>query len=109
MSCSSALPHGRGRMLYEDGKRIYKGGWNNGQWHGVGEAIFANGDRYNGDYHLDQRHGHGRYGWSDGRVYEGDFKADKRHGKGIFYWPDGARYVSNYSIGSGENNRDETR
>lgn len=99
VSNSSALPHGRGRMLYDDNQRVYSGGWNNGRWHGVGQAIFANGDTYQGDYHMDQRHGRGRYAWVDGRSYEGDFKADKRHGKGVFLWPDGARYEGEFVNG----------
>lgn len=99
VSNTSALPHGRGRMVYDDNQRVYSGGWNNGRWHGVGQAIFANGDTYQGDYHMDQRHGRGRYAWADGRSYEGDFKIDKRHGKGTFYWPDGARFEGDFVNG----------
>ena len=63
-------PHGVGTMKYQDG-RTYSGGWQNGQWHGKGIAIFSNGDQFDGTYDLDRRHGFGTYQWKDGRVYEG--------------------------------------
>jgi len=95
---STGMPHGSGRMVYEEDKRIYEGEWRHGRWHGFGRAKFANGDSYEGQYRFDQRHGQGKYSWADGRSYDGDFSEDRRHGKGLFVWPDGAIYVSRYTI-----------
>jgi hypothetical protein len=49
-------------------------------WHGVGRALFSNGDSYEGEYQYDLRHGRGVYYWKDGRIYDGMFSEDKRHG-----------------------------
>ena len=89
---TTGMPHGLGRMIYEEDGRIYEGDWRHGRWHGWGKASFSNGDSYEGEYKFDQRHGQGTYRWSDGRVYDGTFNEDKRHGKGKFTWPDGAVY-----------------
>jgi hypothetical protein len=99
---STGMPHGSGRMLYQEDKRTYDGEWRHGRWHGYGRATFANGDTYNGEYRFDQRHGRGRYEWNDGRVYDGMFREDKRHGRGIFTWPDGAIYEGDFRNGQRE-------
>lgn len=89
---STAMPHGKGKMVYNEDGRIYDGEWRHGRWHGFGRATFANGDHFSGQYCFDQRHGKGRYEWADGRVYDGMFCDDRRHGFGRFIWPDGAVY-----------------
>lgn len=89
---STGMPHGLGRMIYEEDGRIYEGDWRHGRWHGYGRATFSNGDSYEGEYKFDQRHGRGVYRWHDGRIYDGQFSEDKRHGNGVFTWPDGAVY-----------------
>ena len=99
---STGMPHGLGRMLYEDDGRTYEGDWRHGRWHGHGHATFANGDSYEGEYRFDQRHGRGIYSWNDGRVYDGVFAEDKRHGTGTFKWPDGATYVGDFVQGQRE-------
>jgi hypothetical protein len=99
---STGMPHGLGRMVYEDDGRTYEGDWRHGRWHGFGLATFANADSYEGEYRFDQRHGRGKYCWSDGRVYDGEFSEDKRHGKGTFQWPDGAMYTGDFNNGQRE-------
>ena len=99
---STGMPHGLGRMVYEDDGRTYEGDWRHGRWHGYGRATFANGDSYEGEYRFDQRHGRGIYCWSDRRVYDGSFSEDKRHGKGTFKWPDGATYEGDFVQGQRE-------
>jgi hypothetical protein len=99
---STGMPHGLGRMVYEDDGRTFEGDWRHGRWHGYGRATFANRDSYEGEYRFDQRHGRGKYCWSDGRVYDGEFCEDKRHGKGTFEWPDGATYVGDFHQGQRE-------
>jgi len=99
---STGMPHGLGRMVYQDDGRTYEGDWRHGRWHGFGRATFANGDSYEGEYRFDQRHGRGLYQWSDGRQYDGEFDEDKRHGKGTFKWPDGAIYIGDFVYGQRE-------
>jgi len=96
---NTGMPHGLGRMVYEEDRRIFEGDWRHGRWHGYGRASFSNGDSYEGEYKFDQRHGTGVYRWNDGRVYDGHFSEDKRHGKGIFTWPDGAVYDGDFVNG----------
>jgi hypothetical protein len=99
---STGMPHGAGRMVYQEDRRTYDGEWRYGRWHGFGRATFANGDSYEGEYRFDQRHGRGRYAWHDGRVYDGMFREDKRHGHGIFTWPDGAVFEGEFKNGQRE-------
>mmetsp|Transcript_11017 Transcript_11017/g.24656 ORF Transcript_11017/g.24656 Transcript_11017/m.24656 type:complete len:866 (+) Transcript_11017:274-2871(+) len=99
---STGMPHGSGRMIYQEDKRTYDGEWRHGRWHGYGRATFANGDNYHGEYRFDQRHGRGRYEWNDGRIYDGMFREDKRHGRGVFTWPDGAVYDGDFRNGQRE-------
>jgi len=96
---NTGMPHGLGRMVYEEDQRVFEGDWRHGRWHGYGRASFSNGDSYEGEYKFDQRHGTGVYRWNDGRVYDGQFSEDKRHGKGIFTWPDGAVYDGDFVNG----------
>lgn len=99
---STGMPHGSGKMLYQEDQRTYEGEWRHGRWHGFGQATFANGDEYRGEYRFDQRHGRGKYSWNDGRVYDGMFREDKRHGPGTFMWPDGALYTGEFCNGQRE-------
>jgi hypothetical protein len=99
---STGMPHGSGRMIYQEDKRTYDGEWRHGRWHGFGRATFANNDNYEGEYRFDQRHGRGCYNWSDGRIYDGLFREDKRHGQGKFTWPDGAVYDGEFRNGQRE-------
>jgi len=52
---STGLPHGGGKMIYEDDGRTYEGDWRHGRWHGWGRATFSNGDAFEGFYKYDQR------------------------------------------------------
>jgi len=131
MSRSSGLPHGYGKMVYNEGGRSYEGNWRQGRWHRRGSAsklairmssiantcvesveshknhhfdvaAFSNGDSYEGEYRNGARHGRGSYTWKDGRVYEGSFINDKRHGSGVCKWPNGAVYDGEYFEGCRE-------
>lgn len=101
---NTGMPHGLGRMVYEEDRRVFEGDWRHGRWHGYGRATFSNGDSYEGEYKFDQRHGTGVYRWNDGRVYDGHFSEDKRHGKGVFTWPDGAVYDGDFVNGQRQGN-----
>jgi hypothetical protein len=52
---STGMPHGSGKMRYQEDNRTYDGEWRHGRWHGHGKATFANGDSYVGEYRYDQR------------------------------------------------------
>ncbi|CAB9520344.1 whole genome shotgun sequence [Seminavis robusta] len=95
---TTGLPHGVGRMEYDD-KRVYNGEWFRGRWNGNGQAKFANGDVYKGAFRLDRRHGYGKYKFHDGKVFEGECHEDRRHGKGLFLWPDGSKYQGDFFRG----------
>jgi hypothetical protein len=97
---STGMPHGVGRMVYDDDGCTYEGDWHHGRWHGFGTFNRVSGDSYEGEYQLDQRHGHGTYWWSDGRVYNGEFSEGKRHGLGILKWPDGSTYKGWFTNGT---------
>ncbi|KAL7576422.1 hypothetical protein ACA910_018226 [Epithemia clementina (nom. ined.)] len=90
---STLRPHGVGRLVYADGKRIHEGFWRNGSKEGHGRCLFfPQGDFHEGEYQNNLRNGPGRYQWKDGRLFMGHYKDDMRHGKGIFAYPSGDRY-----------------
>lgn len=87
------LPHGVGRLVYTDGKRIHEGFWKNGSKEGHGRCLFfPQQDFHEGEYKDNLRHGPGRYQWKDGREYVGSYENDLRHGMGVFRYPNGERY-----------------
>ncbi len=98
ISTDTRLPHGFGRMKYENG-REYEGDWKGGRWHGFGRWINPNHDIYEGTFVYDARHGSGTYTWKNGNKYSGDFFEDKRQGKGTFNFANGNTYVGDFVNG----------
>jgi len=97
---STKRPHGVGRLVYQDGKRIHEGFWRNGSKEGHGRCLFfPQGDFHEGEYQNNLRNGPGRYQWKDGRLFIGAYKDDLRHGKGVFTYPSGDRYEGMFSKG----------
>ena len=95
------LPHGVGRMVYADGKRIHDGFWIFGNKEGHGRCLFLpQHDWHEGIYHMNLRHGPGRYCWADRRTFVGSYKNDKRHGRGIFLYPSGDRFEGFFADGA---------
>ncbi|CAB9510688.1 MORN repeat protein [Seminavis robusta] len=93
-------PHGVGRMVYLDGRRIHEGFWKNGMKDGHGRCLFVEqGDFHEGEYKNNVRHGPGTYKWADGRVFKGHYRNDLRNGHGIFSYPHGERYEGNFTNG----------
>ena len=43
---STGMPHGVGRMVYDDNGQTFEGDWRHGRWHGYGRATFPNNDTY---------------------------------------------------------------
>lgn len=96
----SRKPHGVGRMVYLDGRRIHEGFWENGMKHGHGRCLFVEqGDFHEGEYKNNVRHGPGKYKWRDGRVFVGQYFHDMRNGKGVFTYPNGEQYEGNFVKG----------
>ena len=54
--------------IYDDDG--YTGEWDNGQRHGTGKQVWADGSVYEGQWMHNLRHGNGRLIESDGAVYE---------------------------------------
>jgi hypothetical protein len=97
---STRKPHGVGRLVYADGKRIHEGFWDDGSKEGHGRCLFfPQGDFHEGEYKDNLRNGPGRYQWKDGRLYVGEYKEDQRHGKGSFSYPSGERYEGMFKRG----------
>lgn len=96
----SRLPHGVGRLVYADGKRIHEGFWTEGCKEGHGRCLFfPQGDFHEGEYNNNLRHGPGRYQWKDGRCFNGSYTDDLRHGHGVFEYPGGELYAGNFEKG----------
>nr|CCC91743.1 conserved hypothetical protein [Trypanosoma congolense IL3000] len=69
-----------------------------GTKHGLGMALFPNGDAYAGEYDNNRRHGAGVYWWKEqGVIYTGRWHNGVRHGRGRIVYPDGSRYLGSWS------------
>ena len=100
VSSQNKKPHGVGRMVYMDGRRIHEGFWKNGMKEGHGRCLFVEqGDFHEGEYKNNVRHGPGKYKWKDGRIFEGFYANDMRHGQGTFSYPNGEKYEGNFARG----------
>lgn len=96
----SRRPHGVGRLVYGDGKRIHEGFWHEGSKEGHGRCLFfPQGDFHEGEYKNNVRHGPGSYIWKDGRTYVGHYKDDLRDGEGVFCYPSGEKYEGSFFRG----------
>lgn len=67
-----------------------------GERHGHGKWMGANGDVYMGLWLLDKKNGQGTYTEADGHTYIGSFVDDKREGSCVFTYYDGSKYVGTY-------------
>lgn len=76
----TGLPHGTGTSFDDEGRRIYEGEFDQGEFDGVGREYFENGKvKYEGQWLDDQYHGKGKLFDETGRViFEGQFE----HGVG---------------------------
>jgi hypothetical protein len=85
----------------------YTGDWLDGQKHGYGVFVYANGSKYEGEWVHDKRAGKGTQWVGDSgankdkvksregkahKQYAGEWREDKRHGEGKFFFEDGGRY-----------------
>ena len=93
---TDGLPNGFGQLYYTDndknGRKIYVGEFKNGERHGKGKLIWADGSTYDGFWQDDVRHGVGIFTNADGHFYNGKWKSGKKHGKGVQNNEDGSSF-----------------
>ena len=90
-------PAGRQILTYTNAR--YAGEVSSGKPHGLGTAIWHNGNHYEGEWRDGQRHGSGIFTWTDGSRYEGRYVNGKPSGQGKYSWPDGAHYQGDFVDG----------
>ncbi|KAH6586547.1 hypothetical protein BASA50_000501 [Batrachochytrium salamandrivorans] len=84
---------------------VYEGGRNGAnERHGIGKAIFPNGDIYEGRYAQGKREGQGSYKWKAEHRYNGMYSDNQRHGVGYFVYPDGSKYKGDFIAGKRHGN-----
>ena len=77
-------PAQQSEINYSDGS-YYKGYVDkDGQPHGKGRIVWANGDSYEGDFVHNIREGVGSYVFASGTVYSGEFYNNKMTGEGVY-------------------------
>jgi hypothetical protein len=100
------LPHGRGRMNYQDGS-TYEGQWLFGDWSGFGRLTCSSTagsgttsssnsstEYYEGGWFDNMKHGCGVLHYADGKIFDGSFKFDK-FDKGTLKFPDSSTFWGN--------------
>ena len=104
-------PHGKGAMVLREQWSFYKGMWENGLYHGVGNLMLKSDKRaygnicplyqrvrniYEGEWKNGEKHGKGKLihisdmdpyrdfiaGYDNCYIYDGNWKEDKKHGMG---------------------------
>ena len=75
----------------------YEGEYLNGNRHGFGTYIYANGNKYSGEYKNDRPNGKGTITFSSGEKYIGEVKNGKRHGSGTYFFTDGERLTGTWN------------
>ena len=106
------LPHGMGRIYWQNGDyfigewvwgeiengsgimHLPNGDWFSGEWidgrkNGWGEIRWSNGDWFEGYWSNSQKNGWGNMVWSDGTYYNGSWANSLRHGEGRTEWANG--------------------
>ena len=91
-------PHGVGVMVFADGSR-YEGEFKDGKITGRGVYVFFNGVRYEGELLDSKYNGYGVFSDTSGNSYEGEFKAGKFHGKGIRIYVGDSRCEGSFKHG----------
>jgi hypothetical protein len=97
--------HGQGRLLTADGG-LMEGHWEKGLLHGKARDVHPSGDMYEGDYFKGMKQGFGRFeDLHRNNSYEGMWLNDKKHGKGIEQIEDGSivdgHYENDFKSGFG--------
>jgi hypothetical protein len=74
----------------------YTGLCRNGEPHGKGWKVWANGDSYKGAFRQGLREGRGFHKYANGAWYEGEWKTDKKDGEGKMVLPNGDSYEGTF-------------
>ena len=93
---------GKGIKYYENGNKLYKGDFKEGEYDGKGIKYYENGNKeYEGDLKEDKYDGKGiKYYENGNKEYEGDFKEGEYDGKGILYYENGNKnYEGDFRAG----------
>lgn len=89
---SGDCEQGRGRMeiVIPEGKALYEGDFDRGEFHGYGRLVApisrVASSVYSGNWYRGVRDGRGTYWNGDGKLYIGQWKNDKRHGQGSYFF-----------------------
>lgn len=81
------LFNGHGKLTNPTTSASYEGDWLNGQMHGSGLYLWADGRRYQGEYKQDKKDGFGVYMWANGRTYYGMWRDGVQNGEGTKVQP----------------------
>jgi hypothetical protein len=90
--------HGLGTMITADGSKIV-GVFKEGQVDGMGRMIQSSGIVLEGQFKDGELHGNATIQAKKGAKFEGEVKAGKMDGKGTEEWPDGIKYEGEYKGG----------
>lgn len=90
--------HGVGKAVFSNGD-TYEGMYVHGKRNGLGMYTFSAGGRYEGSYKQNKKHGRGKMTYLDGSTYTGDWKDDQRHGNGIYIYANGDSYDGGWKHG----------
>lgn len=93
--------HGYGKWIGANGD-VYEGQWVNGVKEGFGTYTDADGHRYVGGFKGDCRDGQCTFTYFDGSTYEGSYVNDKKEGYGVFTYADGQKYEGQWVSGKRE-------
>lgn len=72
----SGKPHGKGRLYDKNGSLVYHGDWENGSFHGIGRALYPDG-QYSGQFVHGKREGTGTYRYDNGNVFQGTLRKNQ--------------------------------
>jgi hypothetical protein len=95
--------HGQGRLVWANGT-VYDGGFADGLMSGRGKVRWANEQAYEGEFRDGMMDGHGRMTMADGAVYEGQFRRSYFSGQGAITYADGRKYRGDFVLGNFQGN-----
>ncbi len=78
---------------------VFQGAMLNGQFHGKGLFVWANGASYDGDWRYDNPEGQAKLKFANGNQYEGSVINGKPHGQGTMRYSSGDTYAGNFNAG----------
>jgi hypothetical protein len=67
-------PHGHGKFKFSEDDSLYEGEWRDGERHGTGTELYADGSQYTGAWNTGKQNGNGVFTHFAGDKYAGQFK-----------------------------------